>query len=76
MKNLIMASVIALASTFVVAAPSSAASVTITTTERDHYRPHYKPVEHRRHHRVACFTKKTKSYHHGRMVVTTKRVCS
>lgn len=91
MKNLILASAIALSSIFAFAGPSQAqgASVTITTgdgprynRDRD-YRPRdrdWRPrermvVREDRGPRHRCFTKKTKTYRHGKMVVKTTRVC-
>ena len=72
MKNLIMASVIALASTLPFAAPSSAASVTVTTVDRVNHRSDHR-VMHR--HRPHCIVKKVKVRSHGRVVIKTTKVC-
>nr|WP_250811138.1 hypothetical protein [Neorhizobium tomejilense] len=76
MKNLLLASALAISSILSVAGPSHAASVTITTDERiaprhtvrEVYRP-YRP-----RHRD-CMVKKVKTRYHGRVVVKTTRVC-
>ncbi|CAN7694598.1 hypothetical protein PMI07_004719 [Rhizobium sp. CF080] len=75
MKNLLIASALAISSILTVAGPSNAASVTITTNERvaprhtvrEVYRPH-RP-------RHDCMVKKVKTRYHGRVVVKTTRVC-
>ncbi|AYG66002.1 MULTISPECIES: hypothetical protein [unclassified Rhizobium] len=62
MKNLILASAVALASVFAFSAPSEAAPM--------HHRHHY--GHHYHHH---CYMKKVKHRVHGRWVVRRVRVC-
>ncbi|NTJ43115.1 hypothetical protein G6L28_10970 [Agrobacterium larrymoorei] len=77
MKNLVLSSILAVSSFFVVAAPSYADTVTVTTTQRTVDRPMRGEYRPRHHHRVArdCFVKKVRTHHHGRVVVKETRVC-
>lgn len=72
MRHIIIASALTVASIFAYAPSSFADSVTVTTrhtTRHTDNRNWHKP-----YHRN-CYTKTVKSYHHGRVVVTKKRVC-
>jgi Ni/Co efflux regulator RcnB len=71
MKNLLIASALAVASILPTTAQSQAASVTVTTTERTVPRHHVRE----RHHRQHCTVKKMKTRHHGKVIVETTRVC-
>ncbi|RWX81724.1 hypothetical protein EPK99_05560 [Neorhizobium lilium] len=74
MKNLVLASVMAVASLFSVTSQSQAASVTVTTTERSaprHMQPRYTHERMRRD----CRVKKVKTFRHGQMIVKETRVC-
>jgi hypothetical protein len=68
MRNIIVATALALTSVFAYAPSSFADSVTVTTKHTDNRNWHG-------HHHRNCYTKTVKSYHHGRVVVTKKRVC-
>ena len=63
MKNVILASAIALASVFAVSAPSQAAPM-----HHHHYRHHHRHYHH-------CYMKKVKHRVHGRWVIRHVRVC-
>ncbi len=73
MKNLVLASAMALASLLSVAPQSQAASVTVTTTERS--APRYAQRYHHERMRHDCRVKKVKTYRNGHVVVKTTRVC-
>ncbi|AXV18125.1 hypothetical protein CYG48_20390 (plasmid) [Neorhizobium sp. SOG26] len=88
MKNIILASAIALSSVFAAAGPSMAQSASITIRSDDGPRYHRERERPRFHHRGRdrvrhvvrqrerdCFTKKVRTYRHGEMVVRTTRVC-
>ncbi|MBW6422410.1 hypothetical protein KX729_13215 [Rhizobium sp. XQZ8] len=89
MKNLIIATALAVTSIFAFAPASYAqgASVTITTGDgpryhRQHDRPRYYRERERPRHvrdwqrpRHSCMTKKVRSYRNGHLVVKTTRVC-
>lgn len=79
MKNIIIASAMAVASVLAVAPQSQAASVTVTTEQPGprHYAQNYRHVEENRHHRrhQDCTVKKVKTYRHGAVVVRETRVC-
>jgi hypothetical protein len=68
MRNIVVATAIAAASIFAYAPSSFADSVTVTTRHNDHRNYHNSY-----HHN--CYTKTVKSYHHGRVVYTKKRIC-
>jgi len=72
MKSLILASMLAAAAIVSTTAPSQAASVTVTTTERGPVRHWHKPM-----HRVMthCYTKTARIHEHGHWVVRKTRVC-
>ncbi len=71
MKNLLLASALAVACVLPLASQSLADTVTVTTTERTVPRHHVRE----RHHRSDCMVKKVKTRHHGKVVVKTTRVC-
>ncbi len=71
MKNLFIASALALTSILPFTSQTHAASVTVTTTERAAPRHHVRE----RHHRPHCTVKKVETRHHGKVVVKTTRVC-
>jgi len=71
MKNLLIASALALTSVLPFTSQTQAASVTVTTTERAAPRHHVRE----RHHRQHCTVKKVETRHHGKVVVKTTRVC-
>ncbi|TNM65234.1 hypothetical protein [Aliirhizobium smilacinae] len=71
MKNLLIASALAVASILPFTSQSQAASVTVTTTERTAPRHHVRERDHRSH----CTVKKVKTRHHGKVVIETTRVC-
>lgn len=70
MKSLIVATMLSAAAIVSTAAPSQAASVTVTTTDHG-------PNMHHRWHRVAthCYVKTARFHEHGRWVVKKTRVC-
>jgi hypothetical protein len=68
MKNIIVATAIAIASVVAYAPSSFADTVTVAARHNDH-RNYHRP-----NHRH-CFTKTVKSYHHGRVVYAKKRIC-
>jgi hypothetical protein len=74
MKNLLIASAMAVASVLSFAPQSQAASVTVTTSERPAPRHYADNNRHRpRHH--DCMVKKVKTYRHGHVVIKETRVC-
>jgi hypothetical protein len=90
MKNLIIASALAVSSLFAFAPASQAQSVGLTITTQEpgqrYYRERDRPRHYRDHHRPryvrdwdrprhGCMTKKVRSYRNGALVVRTTRVC-
>lgn len=87
MKNLIIATALAVTSVFAFAPASYAqgASVTITTGDGPRvYRQHDRPRYYRERPRYArdwqrprrgCMTKKVRTYRNGQLIVKTTRVC-
>ncbi len=87
MKNLIIASALALTSVFASTAPSMAQSASVTIRTDDgprYYRERERPRVYRERDRVRyvvrdrgrdCFTKKVRTYRNGDLVVRSTRVC-
>ena len=77
MKNLVLASAMAIASVFSFAAPSMAQSVTVTTTERAAPRYMQRHAQRYEHRRVQqdCRVKRVKTIRHGQTVIKETRVC-
>ena len=72
MKSLILASMLAAAAIVSTTAPSQAANVTVTTTERAPAHRWHKPM----HHVATHWYVKTARFHeHGHWVVKKTRVC-
>jgi len=78
MRNLVLASIVALTASVSFGAAAQAAGVTVTIGDRDHHR--HPQVVHRvfrDHHRRGrdCFTKKVVTHRHGRRMVEKTKVC-
>jgi len=71
MKSLILASMLAAAAIVSTTAPSQAASMTVTTTERGPDHHWHKPM----HVMTHCYTKTARINEHGHWVVRKTRVC-
>ena len=71
MKNIMLASAIALSSLLAVSAPSLAANTTVIVQRVDHHRP----VARSAYRHRDCFVKTEQHRFHGKIVVRKTRVC-
>ncbi|MGH6860176.1 MAG: hypothetical protein ACRECY_07970 [Phyllobacterium sp.] len=71
MKNILLATAIALSSVVAFSGASQAASTVTTIRKVEHHRP----MMHNRHRHQDCYVKKTKHRSHGRVVVEKTRIC-